>query len=484
MKKRILSIVLTLCMVLMFMPQTVWAANGSGTEPSTTAYATKEQIKNWNYQNTTGKIVFGKDSSGNLMEWYILGSDTGVSGDNTAIFATSPIMTNVQFENDDQNNKIYQASFGTYGDQAAPAEVYPNHYGASDLRVTLNGMVASDNTKYFTTAEKSLMQATTVTTTDTKNTDTGSNNVSYTTTDILYALHGVNDSATLYAGSDNGKVLSKSTYWNAGEQFWLRAPSHYGHGSHVLVAYPRGWVFPGSVDLDFAVQPASNLNLSSVIFATAASAASSDTAVSGTITSGTAMTLRLDGSGKNIGTASYNTTTGDIEVAKGSTSQTVALVVQGNDGTNDWYYSKKIDASDTINAADIKSSLGLTSDIDLSACKIWLEITDTNGLVYAVGAERTITDISSVAITDIDAPTANTALDTSASCATTGVYSTTPQVTWTPGDSTAGYNTSYTASVTLTAATGYEFEDSTAATVNGNTATSVTQNADGTLTVT
>ena len=32
-----------------------------------------------------------------------------------------------------------------------------------------------------------------------------------------------------------------------------------------------------------------------------------------------------------------------ITATRGSTSQTVALVVQGNDGTNDWYYSKKID---------------------------------------------------------------------------------------------------------------------------------------------
>ena len=46
------------------------------------------------------------------------------------------------------------------------------------------------------------------------------------------------------------------------------------------------------------------------------------------------------------------------------------------------------------------------------------------------------------------------------------------------------YNTSYTASITLTADTDYEFTDSTTATVLGNSATSVTKNADGTLTVT
>ncbi|MGN0242988.1 MAG: chitobiase/beta-hexosaminidase C-terminal domain-containing protein, partial [Lachnospiraceae bacterium] len=174
---------------------------------------------------------------------------------------------------------------------------------------------------------------------------------------------------------------------------------------------------------------------------------------------------------------------GDIKAVKGSTSQTVALVVQGNDGTNDWYYSKQITGTETINASDIKSALGLTSDIDLSACKIWLEITEDN-VTYAVNATETVvSDISSVAITDIETPVSNTALDTEASCVTEGVSSTTPQITWTPSDTTAGYNTSYTASITLTAATVYEFTDSTTATVMGNAATSV-KNPDGTLMVT
>ena len=137
-----------------------------------------------------------------------------------------------------------------------------------------------------------------------------------------------------------------------------------------------------------------------------------------------------------------------------------------------------------MNASDIKTELSLSSDIDLSACKIWLETTDsTSNLTYAVNATEIIS-IKSVAITDINTPTANTTLDTSASCATTGVKSTTPQITWTPSDTTAGYNTRYTASITLTAFSAYKFADNVTATVSGNNATSVKKNADGTLTVT
>ena len=455
-------------------------------EKINTTYVTKEQLMNSfkPYSNGTavnyGKLVFGKKSDGTTaQEWYILGKDTGVSGDNTIIVAASPIARGQKFNSDISNKNDENLWSDCVYSEATITEVYANHYGASELRDTLQGMAT--NTSYFTSAEQGLMNATTVTTKDTKN-----SSVTYTTTDKLYALQGDYDNDQyLWAGTDDSTVLAMSSYLRNGEWFWLRSP-YGGSGDFALCADRGYYVILGRVDIDFGspVQPASNLDLSSVLFASAATAASSDTK-SEKITDSAAMTLRLDGTGKDIGTVTYNTTTGDIKVVKGTTSQTVALVVQGNDGTNDWYYSKQITGTETINASDIKSALSLTSDIDLSACKIWLETTDsTSNLTYAVNATDIIS-ITSVAITDIDIPVSNTALDTEASCTTEGVKSTTPQITWTPSDTTAGYNTRYTASITLTAATGYEFADNVTATVSGNTATSVTKNAaDDTLTVT
>lgn len=490
--KKGMAFVLSLAMVAGLVPamsggaNTVQAATGSGTEPSVTAYATKDQLMtafnpDSNGDATTiGKLVFGKNSSSVAQEWYILGRDTGVSGDNTIIFAASPIARKQAFEDDDSNKKTFASSFGVY--ETNPSDVYQNHYGASDLRVALKNMAT--NTSYFTTAEQGLMNPTTVTTNDILN------STIYTTTDKLYALTA--DGAgfpytTIKVGSDNNTVLAESSYWRSGELFWLRSPSDLDSSDNIAwVAYPGKYVYGSIVSTKFAVQPASNLNLSSVLFASAATAASSDKAEARTIADGTAMTLRLDGTGKDIGTATYNTTTGDIKAVKGATSQTVALVVQGNDGTNNWYYSKKITRTDVVNVSDIVAESNTPASIDLSACKIWLEATDsTENLTYAVNAtETTIKIIHSVAITDIETPVSNTALDTEASCATTGVSSTTPQITWTSSDTTAGYNTSYTASITLTATTGYEFIDSTTATVSGNNATSITKNTDGTLTVT
>ena len=386
--KKGMAFVLSLAMVAGLVPamsggaNTVQAATGSGTEPSVTAYATKDQLMTAftpdanGTATTKGKLVFGKKSDGTTaQEWYILGKDEGVSEDNTIIFAANPIATGQMF-NSSKSNKTFDSSFGVYASN--PTEVYPNHYGASDLRVALQGMAT--NISYFTTAEQGLMNPTTVTTNDPKN------DVTYTTTDKLYALAADGTShTTIKAGSGDSTVLAMNIYWSNGSKFWLRSTYGYGDGG-ALIASPGVYVNAHTVRSANAVQPASNLNLSSVLFASAAMATSSNPAELGTIALDKAMTLRLDGTGKDIGTVTYNATTGDIEVARGGTSQPVSLVVQGNDGTQDWFYSKQITGPETINASAIKTALSMTSDIDLSACKIWLEITDTDGLAYAVGA--------------------------------------------------------------------------------------------------
>ena len=395
MKRKILSTLLTLCMVLTLVPTTAFADEGTGSTPSVSAYATKDQLKgdtfapdpNGNATNI-GKLVFGKkegtlDEEGNPesyspAEWYILGKDDQVLDDNTIIFAANPIK-NQQF-NSSNPSSIYTYD---YGDDSGSIEVYRNHYGVSQLRAELNNMVDSSKTTYFTAAEKGLMNTTTVTTNDTKN---GKN---YTTTDKLYALaaDGFGESYTIIkAGTNNQIALAANSYWNSGNRsFWLRLPYDSTSGD-ALQAEPGKKVNHSNVSSVFGVRPASNLNLSNVLFASAATASSSDT-VSGTIADGTAMTLRLDGSSKNIGAVTYRTVTGDIFATKGSTTGDVALVVQGKEGNKDWYYSKQITGTETeiVNISDIKTELGLSADIDLLTAKIWLETTDAaDGMIYAV----------------------------------------------------------------------------------------------------
>ena len=321
MKKRILSFILAICMVFTLMPHFVFAEGSTSATPSVSAYATKAQLMDDTFApnaggtaNNIGKLVFGKNSNGDALEWYILGKDTGVSGDNTIIFATTTIGENSSF-NSNKDEKTYNYSAGTgYGDSDGSIAVYANHYGASNLRNNLNSMVSDSNTTYFSAKEKELLNATTVTTHDTKN------NLDYTTTDRLYALEATErgSAATIQAGIRGQIAIARKNYWDNGGNFFTRTADT--NSSELRCAQTNNGVNVFGVRSSYAVRPASNLNLSSALFASAATAASSSTATSGTIVSGTAMTLRLNGSSKNIGTVTYNTTKGDIKATKGSTS--------------------------------------------------------------------------------------------------------------------------------------------------------------------
>lgn len=384
-----------------FMPHSVskvQAAAGSK-EPSVTAYATKEQLMDKtftpNYKGISdivGKLAFGNDEDGNIQEWYILGKDGGVNNvkDNTIIFAADSIKKEQIFEDisSGSTTKTYKEEYGNYGNNA-PQEVYASHYGASELRKVLQDMVRDDNDTYFSDAEKAIMNEVKVTTED-------SDYKRYTISDKLYApgcdsYNYLSHKELLIAVNTNTKKIASSIYWAVGEPFWTRTP-RYGGSISELTANPyeiqNSYRIEGhDVNEKLAVRPLANLNLATVLFASSATAATSDSAVYGTIAEGTAMRLRINGKNKDIGSVYYNFENGYIRATKGSISDTVSLVIQGNDGTNDWYYSKKIDKTDTVKVSDIQRALNISDDIDWRNCQIWLETTDEDRMTYAVPAE-------------------------------------------------------------------------------------------------
>ena len=492
--KKLKIFILTLLMVITVLPVNTIAEGEQTTAPDVTVYATKDDMMGETFapnSNGTakniGKILFGKNSSGNSQEWYILGADSGVNDgkNNTIIFATSPIVATGQVFEDAPNNKTDSSLWSDCDYNGVNVtEVYRNHYGASDLRVALQNMAA--NTSYFTTAEQGLMNPTTVTTNDTYNKDDSYNYLTYTTTDKLYALMADDYGSsykTIKAGSDNSTVISMSSYWSSGTWFWLRSPE-INSGGMALVAYPGNHVCEFSVIIGSAVQPASNLNLTNVLFASAAQAGTTDK-----IEDGTAMTLRLDGAKQEyinefgtIGTVVYDSTNGIIKATKGSTDKAVTLVVQGKNGDN-WYYSQTVDNTFAISVDDIENVLNI-ANVNLNNCKIWLEISDDN-VSYAVEASSaSISTITSVDIKEIDAPKANTELDITASCDTIGVDNTKPSVKWNSDSVKADYYAQYTASVELIADMAHIFADTVSATINSiGENVIVVKNSNGTLTV-
>ena len=273
------------------------------TEKISSAYATKKQLMYSfsPYSDGTaeniGKLAFGKkqndDKTYSTEEWYILGKDNGVAGDNTVIFAANTMKYDQRF-NSSKSNTTYNGT-----------EVYANHYGASDLRGALKSMAEDSN--HFSTGEQGIMNATPVKTSDVKNGE------KYTTTDKLYALtadqYGRPYHTTIKAGSADDKFLLKDTYWAGRGSFWLRAPVD-DNNEKALCAF-------SFADLEYVtsrekVLPAGNLNLSSVLFASAAEATSGDTAACGKISSGKAMTLRLDGKNENLGRVTYDLAAGEV----------------------------------------------------------------------------------------------------------------------------------------------------------------------------
>ncbi|MGN0317281.1 MAG: hypothetical protein ACI4E1_05010 [Lachnospira sp.] len=392
MKKRIISIILIICMVMTIVPVvpiTASAESNTSSEPSVPTYATKEQLMDGTFKfDCIGKLIFGKDSNGKPLEWYIGLKDRGVSGDNTIIFAASPII-NKQKYSSNTSLMDYDTSWNcTYSSTVVNSikKVTPTHYGGSDVRAALNSIAEDSN--YFTSAEQNIMNATTI-----RNVDVYNNLVDYTTTDKLYIPEFTLIDGTLGAGSTQTCLyLGMDNYWDSGSYFWLRFPKDLDSYDNYQLGMPiaeTGSAIREGVWIvnQYAVRPASNLNLSSVLFSSAAQSASSDSVSAGTIEPGTAMTLRFDGYSKDIGNVIYDNKRKEIKAVKRGTKCDVSLVVQGNDGTNDYSYSKKITGTEIVSVSDIKTALGLTSDIDLSKCKIWLEIEDSDGLIYAVKAK-------------------------------------------------------------------------------------------------
>lgn len=396
--------------------QSVQAA--TGIEPSVTAYATKEQMMDGTFATdwrsgtaaNVGVLEFGKNSTQKTQKWYILGKDKYVDGDNTVIFTVQDGIIPLTRPNDAQkystttNDRAYKDIYGTYPTGKEPTTVPCNHYGASTLRAELN-KIASD-TACFSTAQQNLLNTTTITTKYTLS----KVEYSYTNSDKLYApVFNPSYKQLIRIGSNDQIWISTRVYWDSQNPTWTRSPMK-NYGDRVY-AVSRTLNSTGYLpeQLIKAGSAASNLNLTDVLFASSAEAATSDTAVSGEIAQGKAMTLRLNGGGKDIGTVTCNADAGQINAKKGNTAGNVALVVQGNDGTKDWYYSKQISGTDNVivNASDIAAESNTPSDIDLANCKIWLEVTE-DSVAYAVEATATTdvvkTNISSVEITGIDTP--------------------------------------------------------------------------------
>ena len=364
--KKLGSFLLAGAMALTMFPTFHTEVHAAGNQlPTKEQFATAEELKTFDTNDQDGKnpakVYFGNNSQ----KWWIAGSQEG----NLTLFAESPLATSQLFEPNKDQNKAYSADWNcdyTSTGGSNPSDVYPNHYGASPLRTTLKGLESS----YFTSKEQDLMKNTTVYTNDTKN------NSVYSITNKLYLAYGDwDDDQYVTVGkkiSDNlnNDLRIDKDYWG-GSYFWLRAPDE-SYNYTALVAVPGYSVGISGVYNTNALVPAFELNLSSVIFASAAPAASSDRQLS----KNDAFTLRHQ-SQADIGTATISQSKGSIAVTD-VTNENTYLVVQNSNGA----WAKKVSSNDLVFAGDMDSSL-----TSFENCKIWLETT-SDRITYAEEATQ------------------------------------------------------------------------------------------------
>lgn len=382
--KKPYSFLLVSAMVLTMFPTFSTSVHAEENQsPTKEQFSTVEELKNYDTNDNDGvknpaKVYFGN----NNQQWWIAGSQ---SNDSITLFSASSMRDDVQFESNYMDNKTYDDKWNcTYPDRE-PAEVFPNHYGASYIRnVTLKEMEAS----FFTSSEQALINETTIYTDDTKN------NSVYSTADKLYLAYGdQEDYNHITVGKNSANDLNDGlridpSYWGKSvlELFWIRSPfvsnDDPNDGSSVLTAWPsKNYpAFSGARTSNVEkIRPAFELNSSTILFASAVPSATSTGNLTLQDTDGDgAFTLRYDAGkySKNLGSAviSYD----DSKVILTDVPNGTYLVAQNSNGA----YAKQI-----TNETEVSAS-GMNLD-SFANCKIWLETTDTaNRITYAALAEK------------------------------------------------------------------------------------------------
>ena len=382
--KKPYSFLLVSAMVLTMFPTFSTSVHAEENQsPTKEQFSTVEELKNYDTNDNDGvknpaKVYFGN----NNQQWWIAGSQSNGS---ITLFSASSMGDGVQFESNCMANKTYDDKWNcTYPDRE-PAEVFPNHYGASYIRnVTLKEMEAS----FFTSSEQALINETTIYTDDTKN------NSVYSTTDKLYLAYGdQEDYNHITVGKNSANDLNDGlridpSYWGESvlELFWIRSPfvsnDDPNDGNDVLTAWPsKNYpAFNGAQTSNVEkIRPAFELNSSTILFASAVPSATSTGNLTLQDTDGDgAFTLRYDAGkySKNLGSAviSYD----DSKVILTDVPNGTYLVAQNSNGA----YAKQI-----TNETEVSAS-GMNLD-NFANCKIWLETTDTaNRITYAALAEK------------------------------------------------------------------------------------------------
>ena len=342
--KRVGAAFLSLAMILGIMPGVtkpieVLAANS---EPATAYWTEVSSLKTGYNLNggTIANIRFGESDR----KWAICGAD----GNDLALISTSQFTT---------------AAY----DSTSP---YASKYSTSDF---VTGIDTYLSTTYFSETELTKMQDVAVRTLEYDQSGTREANGS-TVTLKLYLPDAASrysyGSNSIFVGKDNNIeiALSNLSVTTSNGYFWLRSPD-FTDDYIALVAIPGGSVDSNDVfDNLVSVVPAFNLNLSSVIFASAAKAASSAGEKTSEMTAST-YTLRYAPTDNSWDDTSAVISADKTSVQVSGASSGMYLMVQNSDGV----YAVDASSNSLVSASSITIDSNQLTDFE--NCEMWLEST-------------------------------------------------------------------------------------------------------------
>ena len=335
MKKRILSILLCLCMAACMLPTVAFAADtGKAIQLGTDALS-----KNVNTE-AAPTVYFGQDHGNNPAAWRLIGYDgsgvAGAQGDMTLLAA------------------------GTMGEAAFDSVNYSSEYAPSELKTAIDALEAK-----LTTEENAAVKKRTLA----SGSYNGENTDCVAGAQVDNAVFWPLSIAEAHAVNQDLRIVNKEhTNW-AMYHWWLRSPCKLS--SSAAVVHGNGEVLDDGMyhtSDEFGVRPAFNLNLNAVLFASAAVGGKPDGGLTAVPEySGNEWNLTLLDSSRNFAvtekTVSGDTITFSYSNAQTGTNEYISVVIKDNGEIT--HYGRILHLGGTTGGASGTASLTLPAGITL-----------------------------------------------------------------------------------------------------------------------
>ena len=337
MKKRILSILLCLCMAACMLPTVAFAAGAENDKAI--QLGTDALSKNVNTE-AAPTVYFGQDHGNNPAAWRVIGYDgsgvAGAQGDMTLLAA------------------------GTMGEAAFDSVNYSSEYAPSELKTAIDALEAK-----LTTEENAAVKKRTLA----SGSYNGENTDCIAGAQVDNAVFWPLSIAEAHAVNQDLRIVNKEhTNW-AMYHWWLRSPCK--SSSSAAVVHGNGEVLDDGMyhtSDEFGVRPAFNLNLNAVLFASAAVGGKPD----GGLTpiseySGNEWKLTLKDSNRNFAvtetTVSGDTITFSYSNAQTGTNEYISVIIKDNGEIT--HYGRILHLGGTTGGASGTTSLTLPAGITL-----------------------------------------------------------------------------------------------------------------------